>query len=110
MAHWNRTTVEHAASECETRSDFHARYPGAYKHAQRAGYLNEITALMRGYGRRRLPDYWTAERIRAVAARYSTKTAFATEQSGAYAAARELGIYAEITAHMAESKRHTRRL
>lgn len=69
----------------------------AYGHACRNGWLDQCCAHM---PRHRPKPKWTPENIAASAKYFRTKSAWHQLEHGAYWAAKRLGIFKQVTAHM----------
>ncbi len=74
----------------------------AHKHASKNGWLEQCCAHMPKY---RPAGKWTRERIEESAKQFSSKKRWHQEEHGAYDAAKRLGIFEEVTAHM-PNQRH----
>lgn len=95
---WNTDLVYEKAAECRTKSDFEKKYSGAFKHAKRNGYLNELCQnVFGGIGKQ---SYWNAETIMPESQKYDTITAFEIGSPGAYGAAYRLGLLDTIRSEM----------
>lgn len=88
-----------SAARFNRRRAWHMADGAAYRCARANGWLDECCAHM---AKERYNLKWTRETLAASAKRYSTKTAWHREAKGAYGAAKRLGIFEEVTAHMEE--------
>lgn len=95
---WTANLVYEKAAECRTKSDFEKKYSGAFKHAKRNGYLNELCEkIFGGVGKQ---SYWDAGTILSESQNYDTITAFEKGSPGAYSAAYRLGLLDTIRSEM----------
>jgi hypothetical protein len=96
-SHWTLEDCKASAARFSSRRAWEKGEGAYFRHARANGWLDECCAHMRK-GPYNLK--WTRETITTSAKRYSTKTAWHREASGAYVAAKRLGIFEEVTAHM----------
>ena len=87
---------ESAAAYC-SREAWSNGARSAYYQARKNGWLDQCCAHMAKYQR---PSKWTPQRIEASAKRFSTKKAWHQGEGAAYSAAKRLGIFEQVTAHM----------
>lgn len=96
--YWNKDNILKESSKHIHRVDFFNKSKNAYRAAQKLKILNEVCAHM--IPKKSPIIYWTEDKIREIASKYDKKITFQKENSGAYAAARKLGIANEICSHM----------
>lgn len=96
--YWTLERCAQSAAAYTSRVAWAKAAPGAYNHARRNGWLDRCCAHMPKY--QHAPMKWTPEQIAASAQRFSSKTAWHRQEHGAYSAAKRLGIFDEVTAHM----------
>lgn len=101
---WYPETVKEEALKHSRKVDFINAAPTAYTLAIKWGILNEVCAHMPDKvdqsGENSPHFMWSNEAIRKEAQSFKTKTEFARQSGGAYDAAKKLGIFEEVTAHM----------
>jgi predicted GIY-YIG superfamily endonuclease len=96
---WMYEAVQAEASKHRTRVEFKRAAPGAYRAAHRDGIIDEVCAHMTK-GQMGSPRQWTQGKVRAEALKHPSRIAFCRNASGAYNAARQLGILDEVCSHM----------
>lgn len=95
---WTKEKCQEEAKKYKTRKDFQKECRGAYAAAYRNKWLDEICSHME---RPTSPNkYWTIERCQEEALKYASKRSFLEGCSGAYCAARKMGLLDAICAHM----------
>lgn len=92
---WTKESVLAAARQCQSRSEFHSRHPGAYKHMDKHGYADEAFAHMEVLKRPMCKDMAMES-----AKRFETRSAFQLNDGGAYVFAQKNGFIDEACAHM----------
>ena len=97
--HWNNIeNCRQAALECTTRYGFKSTHRGAYRSAEKNGWLDDICSHMEEI--RKPNNYWTKQRCAKEALKYQSRTEFNRGSNGAYAAATKQGWIHEICQHM----------
>jgi hypothetical protein len=94
---WSRERIFEVARKYSQLGDFQRNHGSAYNAARKQGLLLELRSFLAA---RRPPGYWTAERVMAEAAKYSTRSAFQKSSGAAHGAAKTLNIYESVCAHM----------
>lgn len=98
---WNSESIADKAANFQTRIEFKKAYPNAYKAARRLNILDNVCQHMEYLN---LPNgYWTKERVVAEASKYDVRDDFRVSSSGAWAAARTMGILDEVCQDMKKS-------
>jgi hypothetical protein len=101
--YWTLERCQASAAGYPRRTAWQRGDPQAYQAARRNGWLDLCCAQMPKY--QRPPRKWTPEKIAASAKRFSSKNDWHREQHGAYHAAKRLGLFEEVTAHMTGERR-----
>jgi len=96
--HWSKDRCVEEAHKYQTRKDFQQQCHGAYAAAHRNKWLDEICSHMERPAAHN--KYWTIERCHEEAFKYTTRRDFQEGNSGAYNAARRMGILDTICTHM----------
>lgn len=96
--HWTKERCQEEAYKYKTRKDFQEGCRGAYAAAYRNKWLDEICSHME----RPTPHnrFWTIEKCREEALKYTTRKDFQEGSGGAYNAAKKMGLIDTICAHM----------
>lgn len=99
---WTKERCKESALTYLSRDEFRRKAKGAYESARRRGWLDELCSHMQSD----IKDsgYWTEERILEVAYKCLTKSEFNKRYSGAFGAARRLGIFEKACSHMTSPK------
>ena len=98
VQHWTKERCQEEAYKYKTRKDFQKGCRGAYAAAYRNKWLDEICSHMeRPTSSNR---YWTIEKCREEALKYTTRKDFQGGSGGAYNAATKMGLLDTICAHM----------
>lgn len=96
--YWTLERCEESAAAYTRRGAWEKGASSAYEHARKNGWLDLCCAHMPKYR----PDRkWTLTTIGASAKRFNSKTSWHRQEHGAYSAAKQLGIFEQVTAHMA---------
>lgn len=97
--YWNnKQNCAEVAALCSSRTEFQQKYATAYGRSLKNGWIDEICEHMKG---RPIPcGYWTKEKCRLEALRYTNRTDFSKQSNGAYTAALKKGWLDEICKHM----------
>jgi hypothetical protein len=96
--YWTKERCAASARQCRTRAEFRKRFDVARQIAQRNGWMDEICQHMAIT--KRPNGYWTKQRCREAALKYSRRGQLATGCSAAYDAAYKRGWLDDICAHM----------
>ncbi|MEA1052480.1 hypothetical protein U5801_22120 [Lamprobacter modestohalophilus] len=96
--YWTLERCKASAAAYTRRGDWQKAASNAYAHAQKNGWLDLCCAHMSKQQRDRK---WTHKAIEASAQRFNSKTSWHREEHGAYSAAKQLGIFEQVTTHMA---------
>lgn len=101
--YWTKEQCQEEALKYKTRKDFQEGCRGAYAAAYRNKWLDEICSHME----RPTPHnrYWTIEKCREEALKYSTRKDFQEGSGGAYNAAKRMGLLDSICAHMSKTNK-----
>lgn len=97
---WTKESCLAEARKYQTRKEWRAASPSSYVIAKRRNWLEEAAAHMR-----RLPfsrTSWTFARCKEDALRFQTRSEWAFQSRGAYAAAQKNGWFDECVHHMRE--------
>jgi hypothetical protein len=104
--YWTLERCKASAAEFQSRFRWERNTPSAYNAALKNGWLEECCAHMTDQrGRKRK---WTPDTIAASAQRFRRKSDWLNAEESAYKAAKELGIFDEVTAHMPRYSRKPR--
>lgn len=95
--YWTKDLILKESIKYNTKIDFLKGNYAAYRAATNMNVVNEVCSHMMKPEQKR---YWDKERIHECAKKYNKKVTFQKENTGAYAAARRLGIVDEICSHM----------
>ena len=95
--YWTLARCKESASAYTSRTAWSEGAAYAYHIACENGWVDQCCAHM-PTGRRAIK--WTPEQIAASAKRHRFKSAWHREEHGAYEAAKRLGIFEQVTAHM----------
>jgi hypothetical protein len=85
------------ARQYKSKTNFRLENKALYSYAHKHGWWPEMSAYM---DQRSYPVKWTEESVRAEALKFSEKKDFQRLASGAYAAARKMGIVIDVCSHM----------
>ena len=94
---WTLEALRASASKYSTIKEWRTNEPSAYATASARGIREELASHM---SKAIDHGYWTEKRVSASAKKYSYKTQWAKAEPSAPQAARRLGIYDQVTAHM----------
>jgi very-short-patch-repair endonuclease len=101
---WTFELIHKEALKFKTRCDFKRGNCSAYQAAQKLKILDEVCSHMPKMSMRKGVDHhafkWTPNSLHKKAKMYTTRSSFHKGSSGAYDAARDLGILDQICAHM----------
>lgn len=98
VRYWNKDRIIECVKKCTTLSEFKEQYPSAYGSSNKLGIYQEVTKHL---VRKIKPmDYWNKDRVLCSAKKYTKRLDWKTNESAAYSAAYDLGIYEQATKHM----------
>lgn len=95
---WPREKCFELARSCESRIEFQRRHPGAYQACCSNGWLDEACAGLEKPKPHN--SCWDENAISKEAKKYRYRSEFSKDASGAYAAAKRLGILDTVCSHM----------
>jgi hypothetical protein len=102
---WDLNKIEEAAKQCKTKKEMRVRFPKAYKAAKRLGILGDpMFDHMPKPLKKPISCKWTKEKIIQEALKYPDRKKFFIGSGGAYHAAKRMGIFEEVCAHMPKNK------
>jgi len=96
--YWTLSLCIKKANECNTKTKFRNKWPGAYGRAHKEGFLNEICTHMEVISKP--SGYWTKELCWEEAKKYKTRSEFKRKSGAAYRAAQKKGWLKIICNHM----------
>lgn len=100
--YWTKKRCFEEAHKYNSQQEFQEKAGGAFTALKRNGWLKEACAHMEDD--KHMPGYWTKERCREEAKKYSTKSAFRKGCQGAYGSAWKNGWIDEICDHMNQTQ------
>jgi predicted GIY-YIG superfamily endonuclease len=104
--HWTKERCIKAALKCDSRNEFHKKYPGAYNNCFVKKWLDEVCSHMRSV----MPNgYWTKDRCYKEALKYKYRNEFSQKSASAYACASSRGWLSDICNHMSYKGSYMRR-
>lgn len=93
---WCPSSIKEVALKCTSRSDFRAKYSGAYKAAKRLGIYDEVVEHLPVKNK----INWTPSKLKEEAAKYTTRGHFYAGSNRAYKVALATGFMDCICCHM----------
>ena len=96
---WNKNLLQKEVNKYKTRGEFNKNNPSAYNAARKKKLIDELfkkhsnqgfSIKSHGFG------YWNLNKIKEAVDKYQTIKEFRKGQSGAYAAAKRLGIFESL--------------
>ncbi len=101
--YWTKERCLKESLKFSTRNEFQKKCSKAYGKAQRSGWLKEICSHMVEI--RKPNGYWTKERCRKEALRFTSRVDFQKGSKTSYSTASDKGWLEEICSHMVELKK-----
>jgi len=106
---WNKEHLRQLAEKFSNVNEFKKHEPLAHKAALRKGWINLFFINEKTRYKDRMPDdYWTLDRIKAVALKYRNKSDFRRNESAVYAAAQRKGLLDKIFESYEQNNPHKR--
>lgn len=96
--HLTEEQIQELANKCKIRTEFNQRFSGAYQQARKRGLLDKVCSHM--VSPQKPTGYWTIDRLRDVASKYTIRRDFIREQGAAYTKITQLGMLDELCGHM----------
>lgn len=103
--YWTKERCHKAALRYKTRAEFQEKSNTAYRKASKEKWLDEICSHMKDL--KKPKNYWTKERCRKEAMKYSKKNDFRKKAPNVYSQAHRKGFLEEICSHMSVDRRPT---
>ena len=100
--YWTKQRCFEEARKYDSQKEFQEKAGGAFTALKRNGCLKEACAHMEAD--KHMPGYWTKEKCREEAKKYSTKSAFRKGCQGAYSAAWTNAWIDDICEHMNQTQ------
>ena len=100
---WNFDNIFELSSQCKTKSEFYSKHRAAYKAAKKLGIFEQITAHMPKnlrIGVTPTNKKWTDLEVRKEFSKFNNLQDLRKNSPAAYAAAKKLGIFKEVSAYM----------
>jgi len=100
---WTKENCKQAALKCKTRTEFHDKYPGAYRACLKNNWLDELCSHMEQ--KVFMPKgYWTKEKCKQAALECKSRGEFQDKYPGAYSVCYKNGWWDELCSHMDHQK------
>jgi len=94
---WTKSAIRTEAKKYTDRTEFQQNSPGAYFSAYQAG---DIEKVCKHIPRKKKVSSWSLPLLKKEAKKFSARTPFSKNSSGAYSQARKLGVLDQICSHM----------
>jgi len=102
LTYWDYELCKVAASKCISKIEFKTKYNAAYNNSRERGWLDDITTHMEELCKPKF--YWTKEKCREVALKYTSQKEFQSKDNSCFNIARDNGWLKEITKHISNKK------
>lgn len=103
----SKSFIKKCSKKYNIKRDFRKNHSNLYHLALRHGFLEEICKHMTEGNH--VSNYWTKSRIANTAKLYKTKKEFYKNESGAYYAAKQKGIFEKVCRHMIQCNRWSKK-